>query len=363
MADLRPPLIDFSRFADPFDGYMAGQKARRDEDVMEARRQAVVMGPDGKPDLNATGVNLLRAGDREGFTSLATLASGQAARDLAARRDERDFAFRQDEARRAQGNSDRSYRLQEKAATEKPQYMKGANDEIIEIKPYGGGVSVVTPQGSSGGSNPYAYGKMNENQSKDAGYANRMFQSEQVLRDEKLATASQSMTDRLADRWLPGDVSNKFVSEGYQKYDQAARDFINATLRRESGAAISQSEFDNAYKQYLPRPGDTPEVLAQKQRNRQATIAGIAGGGGQSYKPPYAFGPNGEMVPTGAGMQGDRGAAPVPQLKTKDQVGAAASEARDMIAKIQASGIPEVEKQQRIKGVINKAREMGLSGI
>jgi hypothetical protein len=49
-------------------------------------------------------------------------------------------------------------------------------------------------------------------------------------------------------------------SRGAQKYDQAKADFINAQLRRESGAAIAQSEFSNADKQYFPVPGDTPDV-------------------------------------------------------------------------------------------------------
>jgi hypothetical protein len=226
----------------------------------------------------------------------------------------RDFQFRQQEATRSQGNTDRSFKLQEKQAEEKPQYMKDESGNIIQIQPYGRGASVVNVAGQPGPSNPFSYGKMTETESKDSGYANRMFQSEAVLRDPKLMEASQSLVDRFADRVLPGDVANKFItSNSYQKFDQAARDFINATLRRESGAAISQSEFDNAYKQYLPRPGDDKETLLQKQKNRQATIASIAGGGGKNYKPPASFGPNGELVPTGNPTQGAAKAPSAPK--------------------------------------------------
>ncbi len=58
-------------------------------------------------------------------------------------------------------------------------------------------------------------------------------------------------------------------SQKYKQVEQAQRDFINATLRRESGAAIADSEFENAQKQYFPQLGDTKEVVKQKQRNRE----------------------------------------------------------------------------------------------
>jgi hypothetical protein len=60
-------------------------------------------------------------------------------------------------------------------------------------------------------------------------------------------------------------------NEKQQRVEQAQRDFINAVLRRESGAAISASEFENARKQYFPQPGDEkhPKVLEQKRRARQ----------------------------------------------------------------------------------------------
>lgn len=66
-----------------------------------------------------------------------------------------------------------------------------------------------------------------------------------------------------------------------KSYLQYQRNFINATLREESGAAIAQSEFDNAQAQYFPQVGDSPEILQQKKRNReikQATYKAEAGG-------------------------------------------------------------------------------------
>lgn len=75
-------------------------------------------------------------------------------------------------------------------------------------------------------------------------------------------------------------VGNYLVDSDYQMYDQARRDFINATLRRESGAVISDAEFANAEQQYFPQPGDSPEVIAQKRRNRERAILAMRAGSG-----------------------------------------------------------------------------------
>ena len=65
------------------------------------------------------------------------------------------------------------------------------------------------------------------------------------------------------------------VSPKQQQIEQAQRDFINANLRQESGAAIAESEFTNAQKQYFPQPGDGPQVIAQKKKNRATAIQGL----------------------------------------------------------------------------------------
>lgn len=61
-----------------------------------------------------------------------------------------------------------------------------------------------------------------------------------------------------------------------QLFEQAQRDFINAVLRRESGATITADEFDNARQQYFPVPGNTPEVLEAKRQNREIVINSYA---------------------------------------------------------------------------------------
>ena len=70
------------------------------------------------------------------------------------------------------------------------------------------------------------------------------------------------------------------LSADQQKYEQAQRDFLNAVLRKESGAVISDEEFDNGKKQYFPQPGDSDIVIEQKRQNRARAIQGIASGTG-----------------------------------------------------------------------------------
>lgn len=72
---------------------------------------------------------------------------------------------------------------------------------------------------------------------------------------------------------LPGWAGGP--SESQKQYEQAQRDFVNAVLRRESGASISPAEFDNARKQYFPQPNDPPSVIAQKARNRALATQGM----------------------------------------------------------------------------------------
>lgn len=68
--------------------------------------------------------------------------------------------------------------------------------------------------------------------------------------------------------------------ESLKKFATATRAFINSQLRRESGAAIADSEFANAIEQYIPQAGDTPERLAQKRDNRVRAMASLKASAG-----------------------------------------------------------------------------------
>lgn len=127
---------------------------------------------------------------------------------------------------------------------------------------------------------------------KAAGFAKRLQQSEDVF-SQLMSEGFQGPTrGDQALSFLPKEMQ----SGAYRKYDQATRNFINATLRRESGAAISPSEFKNAEEQYLPKAGDPPEVLAQKAANRRQVFENFKAEGQSAFeKIPYVN-PNSQKV-------------------------------------------------------------------
>lgn len=118
-----------------------------------------------------------------------------------------------------------------------------------------------------------------EYQAKSALFANRMASSEPILNKFKDANT-------LTEKGLKGVpvFGNFLVSENFQQLDQAKRDFINATLRQESGAAIGPNEFKNAELQYFPQPGDTQDTITQKANNRAIAIKQMENAAGASYK-------------------------------------------------------------------------------
>lgn len=119
------------------------------------------------------------------------------------------------------------------------------------------------------------------------GYAARLEQAEAVLHEVEASIAGMGEISFRAQHNAP---SAKLQSGTFQSYDQAARNFINAVLRRESGAAITPAEFTNARRQYLPMPGDTPETVAQKKANRDLVFATLKREAGRAYRPPPTAG-------------------------------------------------------------------------
>lgn len=160
---------------------------------------------------------------------------------------------------------------------------------------------------TTGGGNPFGGGKFNEGQGKAAGFTDRMLQSEAILSGKAPETGIGPVSPgadlegtSLSARGMSKVpvVGNYAVGENYQKYNQAKADFINAQLRRESGAAIAPSEFASADAQYFPRPGDSPQVIEQKRANRKAAISAMGREGGPSYRPEATFREDGALAST-----------------------------------------------------------------
>jgi hypothetical protein len=129
--------------------------------------------------------------------------------------------------------------------------------------------------------------QFDDTQAKAAGFADRMAQSNPIFEDEKIVEAGSDLVQRGISK-IPV-VGNALVRDEFQQFDQAQRDFINAQLRRESGAVISPQEFQNARQQYFPQPGDSAPVLAQKKANRAAAEQGMQRSAGPGYKPKTKY--------------------------------------------------------------------------
>lgn len=132
-----------------------------------------------------------------------------------------------------------------------------------------------------------------EGQAKALAFASRMQVADEILGE---LAASGKRLPNLAKQGLEqvpliggalGMGANLFSTADQQQIEQAQRDFINAVLRRESGAAISMGEFANARQQYFPQPGDAPQVLAQKAANRQTAIEGFKAEFGDQGQPQF----------------------------------------------------------------------------
>jgi len=86
------------------------------------------------------------------------------------------------------------------------------------------------------------------------------------------------------------------LSPEQQQVAQARINFITAVLRKESGAAISPSEFITAEKNYFPKPGDDASVITQKQKARDLAIKAMEIQAGPGAKNIQQFAPSGSTT-------------------------------------------------------------------
>ena len=115
---------------------------------------------------------------------------------------------------------------------------------------------------------------LTEGQAKAVAFASRMENSISIVDNLAAGGVNKSIPGSRAGYGV-GSAINMMQPEARQQLDQAKRDFINANLRRESGAVISDPEFSNAELQYFPQPGDGPKVIAQKATNRKIALEGM----------------------------------------------------------------------------------------
>jgi hypothetical protein len=118
----------------------------------------------------------------------------------------------------------------------------------------------------------------------------------------EMRIAKQSTAGQLQGQYAP----NMLQTSEQQAYRQAQRAFTEARLRKESGAAIPESEFVNDARTYFAQPGDSPQTIAQKQKARETLLAGMKFASGKAYgefygedgTPHVATGPAAPIVNT-----------------------------------------------------------------
>lgn len=214
---------------------------------------------------------------------------------------QQDNAFRREEAARAQRNTDRSFGLQERQAN-RPDistYDQGEGLPKIPIAINRLGetptATPIIPQGlppTPPPQNPFATqagGKaMTENEGKASLFADRLATAHKtVSKLEKINREPGGTVGATVEKTLPEGVSNILVSGQRGQLMNAKRAFINALLRRESGAAIAASEFTSYDKEYFPQLGDTDEQINDKRKHRAEVIRGLAREAGRNYSPQF----------------------------------------------------------------------------
>ncbi len=121
---------------------------------------------------------------------------------------------------------------------------------------------------------------LTEGQSKDTVFSTRAEGALPII--DQFGDALTSLPETMAGG-VPG-VGNYMKSQEYQRAEQAGKEFLQAILRKDTGAAITAEETAEYGSVYLPRPGDAPETLAQKKISRARALEAIKAG-----MPPQAI--------------------------------------------------------------------------
>lgn len=133
---------------------------------------------------------------------------------------------------------------------------------------------------------------MSESQSNATAYGMRMKEANAILEDlakkgvlKGALIESVPLVGESLGKVLPSVLGG--TSEAQQQVNQAKSNFITAVLRKESGAVISDSEFDREDRKYFPQVNDSPAVIKQKENARKLAIKAIevqAGPGAKSIQ-------------------------------------------------------------------------------
>lgn len=132
-----------------------------------------------------------------------------------------------------------------------------------------------------------------------ASFANRMLEATKIFDDLTASGYDPTSIRDFAAANLPRGFQGWALSEQGQQYLAAKKNFITAQLRKESGAAISETEFETEDIKYFPQPGDTPATVEQKRVSRMKAVEGMKGASGAAYDVIFGEG-EGDSLPRGS---------------------------------------------------------------
>lgn len=160
----------------------------------------------------------------------------------------------------------------------------GSGDRMLSITealnlgvPFGTYLSAVVGQGI------VPTGKTTGEQQTNFGFYQRAKQATENLAPLEDSIAKMTTSEQYQLQYAP----NLLQSSSQQKYRQAQRQFTEARLRADSGAAVPDAEYQQDAQTYFAQPGDTPETLAQKRVARQQVLDAMAVQSGPAYRDFY----------------------------------------------------------------------------
>lgn len=177
----------------------------------------------------------------------------------------------------------RELRADAQANAGKPQIVTGASGEVYAVDPRSAtGQEVIGPDGK-----PLNKGqKLTEVQGNATAFGMRMKAANSIINKlEDSGYDTSSPKNLLAANM----VTNYAASPEAQALHQAKLNFMTASLRKESGAAINKSEFDSENKKYFAQPGDSAAVIKQKRQMRDLALKAMAvqaGPGAKDFTSP-----------------------------------------------------------------------------
>lgn len=256
-----------------------GYKAANDAYVADQKRSALaqLMNGGGPVDAQKAAGILLASGDTTGAGTFANLAANVEQRKQQSEYNQRDFAFKQEEAKRAQQNADRSYGLQVRTAARADDKTPSGFEKAPDgsgYRPIAGGPA--DPAYISSASKPRQLSVSDIGKLSDEGqkFGTLTSVSDKFRDDFGGYTPGTGGAQMTAGRYLPEGVVGKTRAEAasyWQEYDR----YKNVVRNELFGSALTAGE-TKAFAQADVDPSMQPDQIRKNlARQKEIVEAGL----------------------------------------------------------------------------------------